>query len=74
MLVFIVCAAALLVFGGGMALLGRFQRRYMEPAFMILGLVGILMLCQPLVFTLYRYGFAVLLTAFVGYNVASRIR
>jgi len=74
MLVFLVCAAAMLVFGLVMALLGRFRNRYLEPVFMFLGLAGIVMLCQPLTFVLYRYGFAVVLTAFVGYNVASRIK
>ena len=57
-----------------LALLGLFKRRILEPLFMAVGLVGIVILCQPASFELYTAGFAVLLTGMVGFNVAIHMK
>ncbi len=43
------------------------QKKYLEPVFMAIMLFGILALCQPLLFQLYRHGFTILLTGTFGY-------
>lgn len=47
--------------------LNMLRKRYLEPVFMVIMLIGIVFLCQPVVFKLYRIGFAVLLTGTFGY-------
>ena len=53
---------------------GKLKRKYLEPIFMVVMLFGIFALCQPLSFFLYRYGFTVLLTGLVGFNVAIHMK
>jgi hypothetical protein len=43
------------------------KRKYLEPVFVWIMVFGIFALCQPLVFALYHYGFAILLTGTLGY-------
>jgi hypothetical protein len=63
----IVLSAVLIIFKA-------FKRRILEPVFMGVGLMGIVILCQPVSFELYTAGFAVLLTGMVGFNVALHMK
>jgi hypothetical protein len=49
-------------------------RKYVEPIFMVTMLLGIVAICQPLSFFLYRYGFTILLTGLVGFNIAIHLK
>ena len=49
-------------------------RKYIEPTFMVLMLLGIVALCQPMSFFLYRYGLTILLTGVVGFNIAIHLK
>ena len=51
-----------------------FKRKVLEPTFMIVALLGIVALCQPLFFWLYRVGFAILLTGTLGFIVAIHMK
>jgi hypothetical protein len=50
------------------------KRKYLEPTFMVIMLLGIIALCQPLSFFLYRYGFTILLTGLVGFNISIHMK
>jgi hypothetical protein len=50
------------------------NRKYLEPTFMIIMLLGIGALCQSLSFFLYRYGFTILLTGLVGFNISIHLK
>ena len=70
-LISIVCCVVLLV------VLKKFNmltRKYIEPVFMVIMLFGIIALCQPLSFFLYRYGLTILLTGLVGFNIAIHLK
>ena len=54
--------------------LNKLTRKYVEPIFMVTMLLGIVALCQPLSFFLYRYGFTILLTGLVGFNIAIHLK
>jgi hypothetical protein len=43
------------------------KRKYLEPLFMWIMLLGIAFLCQPWFLILYTYGYAVLLTGTAAY-------
>lgn len=53
---------------------GLLKRMYLEPLFMWIMIFGIFALCQPWVFPLYRYGFAVLMTGTLGYIFAIHVK
>jgi hypothetical protein len=71
---FFISVGGCIVLSVVLALLGLFKRRILEPLFMAVGLIGIVILCQPLSFELYTAGFAVLLTGLVGFNVAIHMK
>ncbi len=50
------------------------KRRYLEPVFIAIMILGIIALCQPLIFPLYSYGFAITLTGVGGYMFVSHMR
>jgi hypothetical protein len=54
--------------------LNKLTRKYIEPIFMVTMLLGIVAICQPLSFFLYRYGFTILLTGLVGFNIAIHLK
>jgi hypothetical protein len=54
--------------------LNKLTRKYVEPIFMVTMLLGIVAICQPLSFFLYRYGFTILLTGLVGFNIAIHLK
>lgn len=43
------------------------KKKYLEPVFMVIMLFGIVALCQPLIFQLYRHGFTILMVGTFGY-------
>jgi hypothetical protein len=47
--------------------LGMLKRRYLEPLFLGVVILGIVALCQPLIFELYSQGFAILMAGTGGY-------
>lgn len=64
---FFIAVGAVIIFG---VLFWRFKllkRKYLEPVFMAVMLFGIIALCQPLFFPLYRHGFTILFTGTLGY-------
>lgn len=70
-LISIACCVVLLI------VLKKFNmltRKYIEPIFMVIMLFGIVALCQPLSFFLYRYGLTILLTGLVGFNIAIHLK
>lgn len=71
---FFISVGCCLVVSVVLVLLGLFKRRILEPLFMAVGLVGIVLLCQPVSFDLYTAGFATLLTGLVGFNVAIHMK
>ncbi len=54
--------------------LNMLTRKYLEPTFMVIMLLGIVALCQPLSFFLYKYGFTILLTGLVGFNISIHMK
>jgi hypothetical protein len=50
------------------------KKKFLEPIFMGLFLFGILALCQPLFFQLYRHGFTILLVGTFGYITVSHFK
>jgi hypothetical protein len=50
------------------------KRKYLEPVFIGFMILGIVALCQPIIFKLYSYGFAFLLTGTGGYMFASHMK
>ena len=63
-------AAAIIV----LALTKNFTRKFLEPIFLGLALVGILCLFQPFSLVVFGKGFGILLVGFLGYNVASHVK
>jgi len=53
---------------------GNFRRAVLEPLFMWVALFGIVALCQPVFFWLYQWGFTILLTGTIGFNVAINLK
>ena len=49
------------------------KRKYLEPVFIAIMLFGIVALCQPLIFPLYSFGFAILLMGVAGYMFVSHM-
>ena len=50
------------------------KRRYLEPIFIGVMIIGIVTLCQPLVFKLYSYGLAITMTGVGGYMFVSHMK
>ncbi len=50
------------------------KRKYLEPVFISIMFLGIVSLCQPLIFPLYSFGFAILLTGTGGYIFVSHMK
>ena len=48
--------------------------RVLEPASMLLMILGIVALCQPWIEVLHRYGVTIILVGLVGFSVFSKIR
>ena len=48
--------------------------RVLEPASMLLMILGIGALCQPWIEVLHRYGVTIILVGLVGFSVFSKIR
>jgi hypothetical protein len=48
--------------------------RFLEPASMLLMILGIVALCQPWIEVLHRYGVTIILVGLVGFSVFSKIR
>ncbi len=71
---FFISLGACIVLAVVFKICGIFTRKYLEPLFMVVGLLGIVILCQPVSFDLYTAGFAVLLTGMVGFNVAIHMK
>ncbi len=71
---FFISLGACIVLVAVFKLCGIFKRKYLEPLFMVVGLLGIVILCQPVSFKLYTAGFATLLTGMVGFNVAIHMK
>jgi hypothetical protein len=69
-LVLAAVAAAIIV----LALTKNFTRKFLEPIFLGLALVGILCLFQPFSLIVFGKGFGILLVGFLGYNVASHVK
>ena len=72
--VFLICIGFCLILSVTLWRLGRFNRKYLEPIFMVIAIFGILALCQPFFLALYNYGFAILLTGTIGFIVAQHLR
>jgi 4-hydroxybenzoate polyprenyltransferase len=53
---------------------GHFKKAVLEPLFMWVALFGIVALCQPFFFWLYQWGFTILLTGTIGFNVAINLK
>jgi hypothetical protein len=53
--------------------LKKFSKRYLDPFFIIVMLLGILFMIQPLSVQVYTIGFAVLLTGLAGYFISSHL-
>lgn len=70
-LISIACCVVLLIV---LKKFNRLTRKYIEPIFMVIMLFGIVALCQPLSFFLYRYGLTILLTGLVGFNIAIHLK
>jgi hypothetical protein len=70
-LISLACCVVLLIV---LKKLNKLTRKYVEPIFMVTMLLGIVALCQPLSFFLYRYGFTILLTGLVGFNIAIHLK
>lgn len=70
-LISIACCVVLLI---GLKKFNMLTRKYIEPIFMVIMLFGIVALCQPLSFSLYRYGLTILLTGLVGFNIAIHLK
>lgn len=50
------------------------KRKFLEPLFMWLMLLGIFFLCQPWLMVLYHYGYATLLTGTAGYIFSTHLK
>jgi hypothetical protein len=48
--------------------------RILEPASMLLMILGIVALCQPWIEVLHRYGVTITLIGLVGFSVFSKIK
>ncbi|MFL6580447.1 MAG: hypothetical protein ACJ8G2_06875 [Burkholderiales bacterium] len=48
--------------------------RILEPASMLLMILGIVALCQPWIEILHRYGVTITLVGLVGFSVFSKIK
>ena len=70
-LISIVCCIVLII---AFKKFNMLSRKYIEPTFMTIMLLGIVALCQPMSFFLYRYGLTILLTGLVGFNVAIHLK
>jgi len=74
MVAFLVCIGIYVVIGVTFWRLGMIKRRYLEPIFMWIMIFGIVALCQPWIFFLYHYGFAVLMTGTLGYIFSTHLK
>jgi len=70
----LVACAACLVLALILKRTGNFRRAVLEPLFMWVALFGILALCQPFFFWLYKWGFTILLAGTIGFNVAINMK
>jgi hypothetical protein len=70
-LISIACCVVLLII---LKTRNMLTRKYIEPIFMVIMLFGIVALCQPISFFLYRYGLTILLTGLVGFNIAIHLK
>jgi hypothetical protein len=50
------------------------KRKYLEPVFIGIMILGIVSLCQPLVFALYSYGLAITMIGIGGYMFVSHMK
>ena len=71
---FLISLACCVVFVIALKKFNMLTRKYIEPTFMVLMLLGIVALCQPMSFFLYRYGLTILLTGLVGFNIAIHLK
>ena len=67
MIAFLVCIGFYILIGTIFWKFKILKRKYLEPIFMWIMLFGIVALCQPWMFFLYHYGFAILLMGTLGY-------
>ena len=70
-LISIVCCIVLII---AFKKFNMLTRKYIESTFMTIMLLGIVALCQPMSFFLYRYGLTILLTGLVGFNIAIHLK
>jgi len=54
--------------------MGKFKRKYMEPIFIGVALLGLFCLFQPFSFFLYSHGLGIFLPGFIGFNIALHIK
>jgi len=71
---FLASVAALAVVILILVLTKNFTRKFLEPLFLGLALVGILCLFQPFSLAVFGKGFGILLLGFIGYNVAAHVK
>ena len=71
---FLASVAALAVVILIFVLTKNFTRKFLEPLFLGLALVGILCLFQPFSLAVFGKGFGILLLGFIGYNVAAHVK
>ena len=50
------------------------KKKYLEPLFMWIMILGIVALCQPLLIVIYTYGFALLITGVAGYILVTHLK
>ena len=67
MISFFIAIGFYLVIGLVFWRLKMLKKKYLEPLFMLIMILGIFMLCQPFTMLLYTFGYAVLLTGTAGY-------
>ncbi len=70
----IIAVVFCLILGLSMWKAGKFKQKNLEPIFMWIMLFGIFALCQPIWFSLYQYGFPILLTGAAGYTFVTHIK
>jgi len=74
MIAFLVCIGFYILIGITFWKLDMLKKKYLELIFMWIMIFGIVSLCQPWIFFLYHYGFAILLTGVLGYTVSVHMK
>jgi len=70
----IIAIAIYVVIGVAFWQLKLLKRKYLEPVFISIMMLGIVALCQPLIFPLYSYGYTILLAGTGGYMFVSHMK